>query len=91
MTKKANTWLMQIFGQILDQGQAIMSQMTAKHEGTKVRIRRKGVSCIKWPFLEISTLSSEFNRPPKKIPKGSRAVLCKVTDHWQFEHLSPLS
>ena len=53
LTKKANTWLLQIFGQILDQGQAFMSQMTAKHKGTRVRIRRKGVSCTKWPLPRI--------------------------------------
>jgi len=50
LTKKANTWLLHIFGQILDQRKAIMSQMTAKHEGTRVRIHRKGVSCTKWPL-----------------------------------------
>ena len=42
------------FGQILEQNQAIMGQLTAKLE---VRIRREVVSCIKWPFLEISTLN----------------------------------
>jgi len=38
-----------IFGQILDQNQAIMGQMKAKLE---VRIRREFVSCIKWPSLK---------------------------------------
>ncbi len=70
-TKKANTWLFQVFGQILEQSQAIMSQMTAKHEGTRVRIRREDVSCIKCPFLEISALNSELNKPPKQILKAA--------------------
>ena len=59
------------FRQILEQGQVIMSQMTAKHEGERVRIHRKGVSCIKWPLLEISTLNSELSRPPKRILKAA--------------------
>jgi hypothetical protein len=51
-----------------------MSQMTAKHEGTRVRIRRKDVSCIKYPFLEISTLNSELSRPPKRILKAAKQL-----------------
>ena len=67
-------WLLQTFGQILDQGQAFMSQMTAKHEGTRVRIRREDVSGIKCPFLEISTLNSELSRPPKRILKAAEQL-----------------
>jgi len=48
----------------------IMIQVIAKHEGERVRIRRKVVSYIKWPFLEISTLNSKFSRPPKRILKA---------------------
>ena len=45
------------FGQILEQNQAIMGQVTAKLE---VRIRREVVSCVKWPSSKSppSTLSS---------------------------------
>ena len=78
-------WLLQIFKQILDQGQAIMSQMTAKHEGTRVRFIGRVSPALNGPFLVISTLSSEFSMPPKRISKGRRIVLCKVTDHWQLE------
>ena len=56
------------FGQILEQNQAIMAQVTAKLE---VRIRRKVVFGIKWPFVEISTLNSELNNPPKRILKAA--------------------
>ena len=52
------------FGQILEQNKAIMAQVTAKLD---VRIRREVFCGIKWPFLEISTLNSELNRPPKQI------------------------
>lgn len=62
------------FGQILEQSQAIMSQVTAKHEEARARIRRKVVSCIKWPFLEISTLNSELSRPPKRILKAAEQL-----------------
>jgi len=57
------------FGQILEQNQAIMGQVTAKLE---VRIRREVVSGIKWPFLEISPLNSELNKPPKRILKAAK-------------------
>jgi len=46
----------------------------AKHEEARVRIRRKVVSCIKWPFLEISTLNSELSRPPKRILKAAEQL-----------------
>lgn len=59
------------FGQILEQNQAIMGQVTAKLE---VRIRRGVVSSIKWPFLEISTLNSELNRAPKQILKEAKQL-----------------
>jgi len=84
-------WLLQIFGQILDQGQAFMSQMTANHEGTRVTILGRVSPALNGPFLEFSTLSSEFSWPSKRIPKGSRAILCKVTDHWQLGQPSPLN
>jgi len=71
LTMKANMCLLQIFGQLLDQGQAFMSHLIAKYEGTRLRICRKGVSYTKWPFLEFSTISSEFSSPPKLISKGS--------------------
>jgi len=73
-TKKANTLLFQVFGQILEQSQAIMSQMIAKNEGTMVRIHRKGVSYIKLPFLEISTLNSKLSRPQKRILKAAKQL-----------------
>jgi len=59
------------FGQILEQNQAIMAQVTAKLE---VRIHRKVVYSIKWPFLEISTLNSELNRPPKRVLKAAKQL-----------------
>jgi len=62
------------FGQILEQSQAIMSQVIAKHEGARVRIHRKVFSYIKWPFLEISTLNSELSRPPKRILKETEQL-----------------
>jgi len=46
-----------------------MGQVTAKLE---VRIRREVVSGIKWPFLEISPLNSELNKPPKRILKAAK-------------------
>ena len=59
------------FGQILEQNQAIMAQVTPKLE---VRIRREVVFGIKCPFLEISTLNSELNRPPKRVIKAAEKL-----------------
>ena len=59
------------FGQILEQNQAIMAQEIGKLE---VSIRRKVFYGIKWPFLEISTLSFELNRPPKRVIKAAKQL-----------------
>jgi len=53
LTTKSNTFLLQIFGHLLDQGQAFTSQLKAKYEGIRLRIGRKGVSCTKWPLPRV--------------------------------------
>lgn len=40
-------WYFKFPGQILEKIQAIMSHVTTKHGGERVRIRRDVVSCIK--------------------------------------------
>ena len=91
LTMKANTCLLQIFGQLLDQGQAFMSQLTAKYEGTKLRICRKGVSCTKWPLPPVLHHQLGVQQATKDDSQGQPSSFCKVTDYLQFEQPSPLS
>ena len=72
---KSNTCLLQIFGHLLDQGQAFMSQLTAKYEGTRLRISRKGVSCTKWPFLEFSTIARSSTTHQRWFPRAAKQLL----------------
>ena len=70
LTTKSNMCLLQIFGHLLDQGQAFMSKLTAKYEGTRLRICRKGVSCTKLPLPRVLHHKLEVQQPTKDDFKG---------------------
>ena len=54
-----------------------MSRLAAKIEEIRLRIYRGVFLALNDPFLEFSTISSEFNNPPKMISRGSQAGLVK--------------
>ena len=73
LPKRLTCGYFKIFGQILEQNQAIMGQMVAKLEG---RIRREVVSCIKWPSSKSPPLTpssighqNEFQGQPSSFGK----------------------
>ena len=84
LTMKANTCLLHIFGQLLDQGQAFMGHLIAKYEGTRLRIRKKGVSCTKWPLPRVLHHQLGVQQPTKVDFQGQPANFCEVAEYLQF-------
>jgi len=82
LTMKSNTCLLQIFRHLLDQGQAFMSQLTAKYEGKRLRICRKGVSCTKWPLPWVLHHQLGVQQPTEDDPQGQLSNFCVWSDWW---------
>ena len=70
LTTKSNTCLLYIFGHLLDQGQEFMSQLTAKYEGTRLRVRRKGVSSTNRALPRVLHHKLGVQQPTKDDFKG---------------------
>ena len=81
---KSNMYLLQIFGHLLDQGQAFMSQLTANYKVTRLRISRKGVSCTKWPLPRVLYHQLGVQQPTKDDFQGQPSSFCEVADYLQF-------
>jgi len=84
LTMKSNTCLLHIFGHVLDQVQAFMSKLTAKYEGTRLSISRKGVSCSKWPLPRVLHHQLGVQQPTKDDFQGKPSSFSEVVDCLQF-------